>query len=85
MSASSCFSLCSNEQLTECLETAAEKIASKPWESTSLNKAKVALDGAKSRVTGITSEADKIADHSESRHKVVSSSNTTARSVFSAY
>ena len=65
----------------ECLETAAKKIAKKPSESTSLNKAKVAQEkGPASRQKLI-----KIADRSKSTHKAASSSVTTARLVFSAY
>ena len=80
-SGSNCFSLRSNELVTKCLETAAEKITKTPSESTLLNKAKVALEQGL-QLLASCQKLIKIADHSESTCKLASSSVTMVRLIF---
>lgn len=60
-----------NERVTECLETAAEEIAKKPAETTSLNRAKAALEQGLELLAS-RQKLIKIADRSELGWKVVS-------------
>ena len=60
-----------NEQVTECLETAAKEIAKKPVETTSLNKAKAALE-QDLELLASCQKLIKIADCSKLGWKVVS-------------